>query len=209
MLNSKITCAVCQTPFRNKRRAQICCSIKCGARYRYDNRMSYGDPIRTAARVAGDTTYMNNIPCSNGHTAPRYTRSANCVVCSREAIKERAIRKKDDYADRRAARRAKDPAGHLFRVAQRRARVTGQAFTITASDIIVGEKCQCCGIKYDFSPAGGRKRNTAASLDRFDSTKGYVPGNVNVICWKCNWVKSNSTLESLETVIRWMRSKTS
>lgn len=44
------------------------------------------------------------------------------------------------------------------------------------------------------------------SLDRVDNTRGYVPGNVLVISWKANQIKSNATLAELESIVAWLRS---
>lgn len=44
--------------------------------------------------------------------------------------------------------------------------------------------CQLTGLPFDLTH-GCRKPN-APSLDRIDSTKGYVPGNVRVVLWQVN-----------------------
>jgi 5-methylcytosine-specific restriction endonuclease McrA len=36
---------------------------------------------RAQAQANGDLTYLTGIPCSNGHSAPRYTSSGRCLEC--------------------------------------------------------------------------------------------------------------------------------
>lgn len=45
--------------------------------------------MRTARREAvaqGQTHYFTGIACRKGHVAPRYTKTATCVDCSREGV---------------------------------------------------------------------------------------------------------------------------
>jgi G:T-mismatch repair DNA endonuclease (very short patch repair protein) len=44
----------------------------------------------------------------------------------------------------------------------------------------------------------------APSVDRLDNSKGYIKGNVVLICWRCNNLKSDSSIEKLEKIVRWL-----
>lgn len=48
--------------------------------------------------------------------------------------------------------------------------------------------------------ADGRQEDGSPSLDRLDCRKGYVRGNVEVISWKANRIKSNATVMELMKV---------
>jgi hypothetical protein len=61
--------------------------------------------------------------------------------------------------------------------------------------------CECCGKSLDLSFKKDKKFNdNSASMDRVDSAKGYIKGNVAIICWRCNKVKQNSTAKELRVV---------
>lgn len=84
-----------------------------------------------------------------------------------------------------------------------RAKKKGQEFTITANDCPPITHCPVYGFELDWAAPG--QQPNSPSLDRFDSNKGYVPGNVHWISWKANNAKNSSTVEELEALISWMR----
>jgi UDP-N-acetylenolpyruvoylglucosamine reductase len=45
----------------------------------------------------------------------------------------------------------------------------------------------------------------APSLDRIDSARGYVPGNVQVVSHKANTMKSNASTEELIAFSEWVQ----
>ena len=51
--------------------------------------------------------------------------------------------------------------------------------------IMDAQYCPCCGVRYE---------SRCLTIDR------VVPGNVQILCWGCNQVKSNRTLEQLQQV---------
>jgi hypothetical protein len=87
---------------------------------------------------------------------------------------------------------------HLWRAAKDRAAKSGISFSIEVSDIVIPELCPLLQIPLT---KGSMSRNdpNAPSLDRVDNSKGYIPGNVKVISYKANFMKSNATKEELET----------
>jgi hypothetical protein len=56
--------------------------------------------------------------------------------------------------------------------------------------------CVYSGVKLVHPNENGNNLNTA-SLDRIDSTKGYVKGNLQFISIMCNYAKNNSTNEQM------------
>lgn len=78
--------------------------------------------------------------------------------------------------------------------ARLRASRNGRAFAIDLSDISIPDVCPVLGTAM-----------LQPSLDRIDSSRGYVPGNVRVISLRANTLKNNATVEELELVIADLR----
>lgn len=91
-------------------------------------------------------------------------------------------------------RRQEDPAKYLWKKARDRVKYEydTREFTITPEDIIIPERCPYLGI-----PLNTGNPDAWASLDRVDSTKGYVPDNIQVISILANQMKNRATEEQL------------
>jgi len=79
-----------------------------------------------------------------------------------------------------------------------RAKRKGFEHNITIEDIEIPDKCPLLGIPL-FAGQGSVCPNSP-TLDRIDSSKGYIKGNVWVISYKANTIKSNATPEELSTI---------
>src|SRR6185369_10781632 len=90
----------------------------------------------------------------------------------------------------------------LWRNAQQRARVHGIEFSISVEDIIVPEFCPILGLR--LAIAEGSAKDFSPSIDRVDPAKGYIKGNVQVICHKANTIKSNATIQEMRAVLSYM-----
>lgn len=101
----------------------------------------------------------------------------------------------------RARSRPRPKLRQLINSARFRAKKADISFTITASDIYYPTHCPILGLRLDYQ---GRGRKGGApdspSLDRWNNTKGYVPGNVYVISWRANQIKNNATPAELRKV---------
>lgn len=82
-----------------------------------------------------------------------------------------------------------------------RATIEGWEHTITVDDIIIPAVCPYLQILLTHALGEGQLE-TNSSLDRIDSTKGYIPGNVQVISRLANTMKSSATKEQLLTFAR-------
>jgi hypothetical protein len=63
---------------------------------------------------------------------------------------------------------------------------------------VVPVACPCCSST--LLQGVSRTAPTAPSLDRLDNSRGYVPGNVWVICFRCNALKGDSTPQELRRI---------
>lgn len=103
------------------------------------------------------------------------------------------------------ARRTNNKANYLLKSARSRAKKLKIDFSISLSDMPdIGTHCPALGIKYIFETSMETK-DFSPSLDRIDSTKGYIPGNIQVISWRANRLKSNSCLEELEKLVQYLK----
>ena len=94
-------------------------------------------------------------------------------------------------------------AAYLLNMARKRARDKGLECTIQAKDIHVPEVCPI--LQLPMERHTGKVQNNNFSLDRLDSTKGYIPGNVRVISWRANYIKNNLSVEQLERLLAYMK----
>jgi hypothetical protein len=87
---------------------------------------------------------------------------------------------------------------YLVSHARVRARRKGLEFDITPADVVKVEACPWLGIPLFFKTnKKGRAGPNTPSLDRIDSSRGYVKGNVEIISWRANLLKANASLDEL------------
>jgi hypothetical protein len=166
---------------------------------------------RREALLSGAEEYFTGVSCVRGHIAPRLTKSCKCLACRREidraALEQRYAANPEEFLKYRRRLQAADPVGEVLRRAKARARRKQLPFSITRSDVVIAERCPCCGqiMGADIEIRGsGNSDPKSPSLDRIRPGLGYVPGNVAVICWRCNQTKGSATEEELRTVANWL-----
>lgn len=130
--------------------------------------------------------YFIGNPCEKGHVERRWP-SRNCIECQK-------IRQQDYSTTEKKKTR-------VLNNAKINAKKKGREFSIAAEDIDIPLKCPVLGIPLEF---GGKQRDCSASIDRIDSSKGYIKGNVQVISWKANNLKGSATLEELRLMVKYL-----
>lgn len=111
-----------------------------------------------------------------------------------KANPERRRKIRQDY-------RARDPIRYILHSSKYNAKAKGLEWTITRDDIQIPEVCPV--FKVPFQP--GTK--FALSVDRIDSTKGYIPGNIQIISLLANAMKREATEEQLKQFAEWIINK--
>lgn len=91
----------------------------------------------------------------------------------------------------------------LWYGARCRARKFNREFDIEVTDIVIPDKCPVLGLP--MISTKGTTGDTSPTLDRIDSSKGYTKGNIAVISWRANRLKSNGTLEDFEKIVAWLK----
>jgi len=85
-----------------------------------------------------------------------------------------------------------NPARHLFAGTKQNASKRGHEFTISFDHLAAQFEamvCQATGRKLSWAGYGTRENGDKPSIDRIDSSLGYVPGNVRVVCLEFNLSK--------------------
>jgi hypothetical protein len=91
----------------------------------------------------------------------------------------------------------------LIRDAKARAkRFNREMGDLRALKLTMPTACACCGAAFVFDDKHGPH---SPSLDRIDNNKGYTLANVAVVCYRCNLLKRDASLQELETVVAYMR----
>lgn len=87
----------------------------------------------------------------------------------------------------------------LWSNAKKRAREQGLIFDIEPSDIQIPEKCPVLEIPICLTNT--RVQGNSPSIDRIDPNRGYVKGNVRVISFRANTLKSDATKQEIQKII--------
>lgn len=113
-----------------------------------------------------------------------------------------AENKEQAYATQRKWRE-RNVERSLLRNARRRAEKLGVKFALAIEDIVVPKRCPVFGLQLKM---GRGTCDHSPSLDRINPKKGYVRGNVAVISFLANRIKSNGTAIQHRRVAEWMDS---
>lgn len=144
------------------------------------------------ARKLGVPHYYTGVPCKkSGHLSVRDAKTATCYGCRLESGRERLTRrlKEGDLESRKA---------RIIDGARNSARIRGLEFTITKETVEWNTHCPIFGTKLEYFTRDFN--DNTISLDRIDNNKGYIPGNVETVSLRANFVKKNGTLSELTDI---------
>jgi len=101
----------------------------------------------------------------------------------------------------------KNPIKVLINQVKARAKRNGLDFDLKESDIVVPEFCPVLGLRLEWGTGKGRKvaLDNSVSLDRTDSSKGYIKGNISIMSWRANNLKKNGTAEEHAKIAEYMK----
>ena len=92
--------------------------------------------------------------------------------------------------------------GIMLRGTKSRAKAKNLDFNITKSDIHLPNKCPILGIELHIGK--GKSTPNSPTIDRIDSSKGYIKGNVQIISHRANTMKSDATLDEIRLLCTYM-----
>lgn len=84
-----------------------------------------------------------------------------------------------------------------------RAKRNGIEFSIDEGDVHIPEYCPILEIKLGPVRVTNKEKDFSPSLDRIDTTKGYIKNNVAVISWRANRYKSNMTQDDISRLYKY------
>lgn len=138
-----------------------------------------------------------------------------CIDCGQDLPDDHFLRKarKNTTAPLGACRKCRwsttrnyrnaNPARRLLHSCRARAKVLGLEFNLTVDDLAVPTHCPVFGIP--LTMGYDRRTENTPSVDRIDPSRGYVRGNIAVVSWRANRLKSNATAAELEALAAYTR----
>ena len=91
----------------------------------------------------------------------------------------------------------------LWYSAKERAVKSGLPFDIELEDIVIPTSCPVLGIPIHTHGTDGIRNQNSPSLDKFYPEKGYVKGNIQVISWRANRIKSDGSPDEWIKIAKW------
>jgi hypothetical protein len=100
--------------------------------------------------------------------------------------------------------RRQNPLKKVFVSLRGNAKKRGIPFSLTEEDLkaVWTEVCPVFGVPLQLNTV---RQNNSLSVDRIDNSVGYVPGNICVMSWRANRLKTDATVEELEAVVNFMK----
>lgn len=129
-----------------------------------------------------------------------------CKLCHRTASNLYREGHLEQAAVRWKLWRKENPKKYILWRAKQSAKKRNLPFSLVADDIELRETCPVLGVKLKYADAV-KNDPAAASLDRIDSTKGYVKGNVTIMSFRANTMKSDITPTELEALYKYLNNK--
>ena len=156
-------------------------------------------------------------PCKKCGTYEKYESNNHCVFCLKEKqrlngnkyAKKYRLKHKDELNEKSKSEYGLFGKKFIFLMwsrAKKRAEEKNLSFDIELSDIIIPKFCPVLGVEFSVSKNGKGPGDTSPSLDRIDSNLGYIKGNIKVISFKANRIKSDAVITDVEKVLEYMKS---
>ena len=76
-------------------------------------------------------------------------------------------------------------------------------FELSEHDFEIPDVCPVLGIPLAMGVGRSGPREWSPTIDRIIPSLGYVPGNVVVVSWRANRLKSDGTMEELARIVSW------
>jgi hypothetical protein len=183
MENKMKQCIQCKKDISDKRCKTKYCSLSCSTKHNRLKILQYNLPDNH--KRCGKCNSVKNFSEFRKNKNSAFGYSYFCKECDKSRV----------YST--------DKRRILLNAAKKRAKDNCIDFDIDINDIILPEKCPVLGIELKFN--SNKADFNSYSIDRIDNSKGYVKGNIQIISFKANTIKSSATLEEIEQVYNYMK----
>lgn len=97
--------------------------------------------------------------------------------------------------------RKNNPVKLLIMWARNKCKKRDIEFNLKEKDLTYTGICPVFNIKLEM---GGENLDNSPTLDRIDPNKGYIAGNVQIICHLANRIKNNATEEQIKLILNYI-----
>lgn len=97
----------------------------------------------------------------------------------------------------------RDQAYAMYNNAKYRAKRKGISFRLQLKDLVIPKRCPVLDVRLIRGEKGMNDRSP--TLDRIRLTRGYTKGNVAVISFRANRLKSDAKIWEVEKILKYMR----
>lgn len=177
------TCHQCNNDISQKRKKSKFCSLSCSAKYNRLQVLQKNIPEKhkkcgKCLKIKMFTEFRKNKNSAFGY-------SYFCRECDSQRIYSRDKRK------------------ILFNAAKKRAKDSNLDFNLDLDDILLPKYCPVLGIELKFNNI--QACDNSYSIDRIDSSKGYIKNNIQIISFKANTIKNNASFADIEKLYFFMK----
>ena len=188
-------CLECNSPL--KKRQKKFCSYKCmnvyNARIFKEQHKEHNPEKWRVCDVCNQERNLSHFSLLDKTRKTTIERKTTCKKCS-ASIRQTEKLNRDWKVD---------AAKLLYKNIKSRCKRIGREFSIDLEDIIIPEKCPVFG--FDLKREDKKTWMFAPSVDRIDSSKGYIKGNITVVSRRANILKRDATVEELELLLNYYK----
>lgn len=119
-----------------------------------------------------------------------------CLLCEAKIVKDTYLSTRAYRLNKAQKNRVNKPITKILNQAKSTAREKNLEFNLTEEDIVLPIKCKYLDVVLTNTQGQGLVWENY-SIDRIDSSKGYIKGNIEIISRKANSMKNMATKEEL------------
>lgn len=130
-----------------------------------------------------------------------YSKNRERILATRrERYKDNPNPRKQNNIDYAQKNREK----YIHTQLRNRAKRRGIEFDLDVEDIVLPDLCPVLGVAMSLGTGSGKRSWHSYSVDRIDPSKGYVKGNIQIVCMRANVMKNDASVEELQQFAAWV-----